>query len=48
MPGLQLDQDIINVIEIKHSNDTFYYIFYSLYYRITYSLVFNSRWRNKK
>lgn len=46
MPGLQLDQDIINVIEIKHNNDTFY-IFYSFYYRI-YSLVFTCRRRNKK
>ena len=48
MPGLQLDQDIINVIEIKYSNDTFYYIFYSFYYRTTYGLVFNSRWRTKR
>ena len=46
MPGLQLDQDIINVIEIKHSNDRFY-IFYGFYYH-TYSLVFTCRRRNKK
>lgn len=46
MPGLQLDQDIINGIEIKHNNDMLD-IFYGFYYH-TYSLEFTCGRRNKK